>query len=420
MKKWQAILGTMVALVMTASVPLSSLAQNEVVAAAKPALSGSLAIVAPRSVAVAKEMSLGVFQRENQNPVPGAGVWALTREKAEEVKKTVSAQTAAADTDYEAVLGSHGSFLGRTGGDGRLVHTFRESGQYVLVAAKKGYIPDFSPLAVRGAPVDVLVIKAPRMSPPGESVTISVTGKANGEPVGGAGVWALTREQAETLKSQIARVKPTDNSSGDTEAQLNTHGIFLGRTHGNGELKYTFTEEGTYVLVTFKQGYMPGFTVINIKNIPKALVIKAPQISPVGETVTMSVTQRGTDDPAKDAGVWALTPTEAEALKARIAGTNATANTAADIDIESTLNGIGIFIGKTNGNGEVKHKFDTVGRYVLVTAKKGYIPGYTGIAIVSPKPTPKPGEKPNIAPRVTEKPVTGNNATAAKSIRTNQ
>ncbi len=82
----------MVALVMTASVPLSALAQNadEVAAARKPTFSGSLAIVAPMSVAVVKEMSLGVFQRENQNPVPGAGVWALTREKAEEVKKAVS------------------------------------------------------------------------------------------------------------------------------------------------------------------------------------------------------------------------------------------------------------------------------------------------------------------------------------------
>ena len=301
MKKWQAILGTMVALVMTASVPLSALAQNadEATASRKPTFSGSLAIVAPRFVVVAKEMSLGVFQRENQNPVPGAGVWALTREKAEEVKKAVSAQTSVADIDYEALLGSHGNFLGWTGGDGRLVHTFRESGQYILVAAKKGYVPDFSPLAVRGAPVD-------------------------------------------------------------------------------------------------------------------ALVIKAPQVSPVGEMVTMTVTQRGTAEPVKDAGVWALTPAEAEALKTRIAGTNATA----DIDIESTLRGSGILIGKTNGNGEVKYKFDTAGRYVLVTAKQGYIPGYTGIAIVAHNTT-KPSDKPNITPRVTEKPVTGN-TTSTNSTRPNK
>ena len=313
MKKWQAILGTMVALVMTASVPLASLAQNadEAAAARKPTFSGSLAIVAPRSVPVGKEMSLGVFQRENQNPVPGAGVWALTREKAEEVKKAVSAQTAAEAIDYEALLGSHGSFLGRTGGDGRLVHTFREAGQYILVAAKKGYVPDFSPLAVRGAPVDALVIKAPRMSPPGESVTITVTGRANGEPVADAGVWALTQENAAALKAKITGVEPTDNSSVDTEALLNTHGIFLGRTHGNGELKHTFTEEGVYVLVTFKKGYMPGFTVIAIKNLPKALAIKSPGRALVGETVTITVTQRGTADPVKDAGVWALTPAEA-------------------------------------------------------------------------------------------------------------
>lgn len=268
MKKWQVILGTIVALVMTASIPLSSLAQNadEATAARKPTFSGSLAIVAPRSVPVAKEMSLGVFQRENQNPVPGAGVWALTREKVEEVKKAVNAQTVAEDIDYEALLGSHGSFLGRTGGDGRLVHTFKESGQYILVAAKKGYVPDFSPLAVRDAPADALVIKAPRMSPPGESVTITVAEKANGEPVKDAGVWALTPTEAEALKARIGNSRATANATPDIDIEsiIGGFGIFLGRTHGNGELKYTFDTAGKYILVAAKKGYVPGYTGIAI------------------------------------------------------------------------------------------------------------------------------------------------------------
>lgn len=268
MKKWRVILGTMVALVMTASVPLSALAQSagETTADGKSPFKGSLAIVAPRGVPIGKEMSLGVFQRENQKPVPGAGVWALTRDSAEALKKEADAlrNKNAEDTDYEALLAGRGSFLGRTGGDGRLFYTFKEAGHYVLVAVKKGYVPDFSPIVVRGTPANALVVSAPRMSPPDESVTITVTEKPGGEPVKEAGVWALTRENAEDLKSHIAGVRPAENSSIDLEALLNGRGIFLGTTHGNGELKYKFEKEGRYILVAVKKGYTPGYTGIAI------------------------------------------------------------------------------------------------------------------------------------------------------------
>ena len=215
-------------------------------------------------------------------------------------------------------------------------------------------------------------------------------------------------ENAEALKSQIAGVRPSENSSVDLEALLNGHGIFLGTTHGNGELKHTFETEGIYVLVAFKKGYLPGYTGIAIKNPPKALSIQAPRSSPVGESVTMRVTQRGTEEPVKDAGVWALTPAEAEALKAKAANARATDNTTPDI--ESIIGGFGVFLGRTHGNGELNYTFDNEGRYILVAVKNGYTPGYTGIAIVAHNTT-RPSEKPNLAPRANEKPNPGKGPT---------
>jgi len=55
------------------------------------------------------------------------------------------------------------------------------------------------------------------------------------------------------------------------------------------------------------------------KSIPDALAILAPRWAPVGEEVSTTVFQRSTQDPVKDAGVWALTQENAEGLKGEIA-----------------------------------------------------------------------------------------------------
>jgi hypothetical protein len=117
-----------------------------------------------------------------------------------------------------------------------------------------------------------------------------------------------------------------------------------------------------------------------------ALAIMAPRRAPVGEAVTMTVFQRGTLDPVKDAGIWALTRDEAEALKAEIAGIREEGgNGVRDLDHESLLRDHGTFLGTTHGNGQLKHAFDEAGWYLLVAVKEGYHPGRTPIAIRAPR-----------------------------------
>ncbi len=78
----------------------------------------------------------------------------------------------------------------------------------------------------------------------------------------------------------------------DYESLVSVHGFFLGTTHGNGELKYTFTEEGGYLLVAVKRGYIPGFTFISIRT-PQT--DKALRANAVPETTETPDSQESTD-----------------------------------------------------------------------------------------------------------------------------
>ncbi len=256
--------------------------------------------------------------------------------------------------------------------------------------------------AVRPKPVhrEELAIVAPRMAPVGEEVSMSVFERRTQNPVKDAAIWALTRESAETLKERIAEIREaSDNATRDLdwESLVSDLGIFLGTTHGNGQLKYTFEEEGRYLLIALKEGYRPGRTGIAIRTLPDALAIEAPRRATPGEAVTMTVFQRGSEDPVKDAAVWALTREEAETLKARIAEIReASDNVSRDLDWESLVSNLGIFLGTTNGSGKLRYTFEEEGRYLLIALKEGYRPGRTGIAIKTP-PEPRPVEVPNSA-----------------------
>jgi len=117
----------------------------------------------------------------------------------------------------------------------------------------------------------------------------------------------------------------------------------------------------------------------------KALAIDAPRRAEVGETVTMTVSQRGTEDPVKDANVWALTRSQATTLKAELAtiresGDQASLMTA----VEERLRIEAIFIGTTNGAGKVRYAFENAGGYLLVALKKDHFPGFRPIVIGAP------------------------------------
>ncbi len=390
-KKWSILAGTALAVVtLTVAVPLTAFAQSEEdTAAVKPVVRDSLAIVAPRLVPVGKQISMSVFQCSDQSLVEGAGVWAVTQDKIEVLKKEAQkiqeSNSAAEEKDkaYEAALNLHAFFIGKTDQSGKVWHAFKEQGKYLLVAVKWGYLPDFRPIAV-GITPRALVIDAPKKAEVGEKITITVNEKGTGDGVKDAGVWALTREKAEALKAEMANKKNGDADAvqAAVEQSLNVHGIFLGTTNGDGKLHYAFENAGGYLLVAVKRGYLPGLRPIAVGLTPKVLVIDAPSKAKVGEKIIITVNEKGTGNGVKDAGVWALSRTAAESIKQQLSSANKTTNgTALVASIEQTVKAQGIFLGTTNGDGKLHYAFDKAGVYVLVAVKQGYFPGLRPIVI---------------------------------------
>ena len=113
-----------------------------------------------------------------------------------------------------------------------------------------------------------LAIRAPKAARVGEEVTMAVYQRGTQEPIGNAGVWALTRDQATILKDEMAQIRAEGEAATqdiDYESLVSVRGTLLGRTDENGQLTHTFDEAGGYLLVAVKRGYFPGFATIGIR-----------------------------------------------------------------------------------------------------------------------------------------------------------
>ncbi len=230
-----------------------------------------------------------------------------------------------------------------------------------------------------------LAIVAPRVAMENQRISMRVFLRWNQEPFEGVGVWAFTRDQAEIMKEEVRKLAEDQSSpveKKDYEALANIHGTFIGMTGSDGRVYHSFENRGFYLLAAVKRGYFPGFTTIQIGTVPKAMVLDAPQKAFVNETVTMTVTQRGTGTPIELAGIWSFTKERAEEFHTEINSIRESSDiAAADIDYESLANIYGEFLGWTDNHGKLEHAFPEEGGYLLISIKRGYIPGRSGIRI---------------------------------------
>ncbi len=239
----------------------------------------------------------------------------------------------------------------------------------------------------RPQPKGALAIVAPWGGFVGKELQMTVFLRENQEPFPGAGVWAVTREEMQALKEDLAKLRedasqPADEK--DYEKVIEARGIFLGRTNGDGKLKHIFEQAGQYILVAAKRGYIPGFTHIGIRELIKALGIQAPKRVPVGEKVTMTVFERITQNPVEDAGIWAVTRDQLEALKEEAQKLKEdTSIPAEEKDYEALVKAYGIFLGKTDKHGKLDYTFNEAGGYLLIAVKKGYVPGFAPLGVVA-------------------------------------
>ena len=232
----------------------------------------ALGIKAPDRAPVGEPVLMTVFQRGTQEPITGAGIWALTREQAEALKEEMTAMQESADVvpedlDWESLVSVRGIFLGRTGDDGSLEYAFEESGGYLLVTVKRGYLPGRKGICIGNLP-QFLAMEVQRWAKVGDTVPMTVFERHSGDPVQGAGIWALTREQAEALREEMTAMRESDEASLadiDWESVVSIRGILLGRTDERGKLEYAFSEAGGYALVAVKRGYILAFAFIIIR-----------------------------------------------------------------------------------------------------------------------------------------------------------
>jgi hypothetical protein len=254
-----------------------------------------------------------------------------------------------------------------------------------------------SPVATMAAEEDVAVenpdypyigsldIVAPRIAMVDQRISMRVFLRWNQEPFEGAGVWAFTRDQAEIMREEVRKIAedesiPVDKK--DYEALASVHGTFIGTTGSDGRVYYCFENKGNYLLAAVKRGYFPGFTTIRIGSTPKAMALDAPQKAKVNETITMTVTQRGTGTPIENAGIWAFTKERAEELHTELNAIRESSDIAAeDIDYERLADIYGEYLGRTDERGKLDHAFSEEGGYLLLSIKRGYIPGRAGIRI---------------------------------------
>jgi len=252
-RKWSAIAMALLATVilMTTAVPALAQSEDELTADSGLWTRDGLAIIAPLGVPVDQPVTMTVLQRSDASRVQGAGVWALTRDEADALNERISAlresgEMASLDIDWESLVEVYGIFLGRTDERGKLEHAFSEAGRYVLLAVKRGYVPGRTGIMIGHLP-RALGIKAPDRAPVGEPVLMTVFQRGTQEPITGAGIWALTREQAEALKEEMtamqesADVVPEDL---DWESLVSVRGIFLGLPAGNRQARLPAGSKG--------------------------------------------------------------------------------------------------------------------------------------------------------------------------------
>jgi hypothetical protein len=265
----------------------------------------------------------------------------------------------------------------------------------VLPAAAPAHADAATVNPIPSARIPALMIKVTDTVEMGQPATITVFSRPSHETIAGAPVYAIKTS---------GRVGPADPGNyttltGEFEAIMGSDGILIGTTGSDGTLSVVLTEAGRYWLIATKDGFIPGFARLQIKESDSKtrLILQAPTSSPAGQQVTIKVTYGISGQAVENATVSAfktakLSPTTMKPAPVPVENGTATqmiigrqAPIVIDAEQEDALAGrLGnkeITLGSTNSVGEVTYTFDDPGTYMLLVRKGGYLPGARRINI---------------------------------------
>ncbi|MCX6005164.1 MAG: hypothetical protein NT082_05780, partial [Chloroflexi bacterium] len=427
---------TALALIIPATAPVFAESDDAV----KPQLSSwaSLMIKAPGVADVSQPVTITVFGKQSRGTVAGAAVYALkTSDIVITADKTNYTSILA---DYEALAEAKGIFIGNTGDDGTVKGNFSETGRFLLVATKDGFIPGFSRITISLAAKKGLNMRNPGAAEVNKAVTFTVTERYSSTPVAGASIYAQliteislpqtgvapiaqpVQVQAQIRAQTHAQVQAqitasTAGNSGTTGASqpqvvgnplplinatlikadpanteeteqyaagIKESGIYRGNTDDKGQLTYTFTATGSYVLTAVRDEYAPVFSRISIFLADqKKLGVKSPGSAEAGAGVDFFVIGRNTGQAVSGAALWALRLDDIKETAGPVWDSLVSGSAQSDVidKYQGWAQQKGILLGYSSDTGRVNYTFTNTGRYLLAAVKDEYAPGFSRINI---------------------------------------
>jgi len=383
------IMGIVIAL--PAVAPAQADSGNTIPAVTIPALM----IKVNNPVEVGQPITITVFSRHSNETIAGAPVYAI--KTSGRVGSADPGNYTTLTDDFEALLESNGTLIGTTGSDGRLSGVLVETGRYLLIATKDGFIPGLARLQVKqvteGGQKLRLNLQAPASSPIGQQVTIKVTYGISGEAVENATVSAFKTANRMPPIIKPAPV-PTENGTAtqmiigqqssimiDAEREdalagrLGKREIILGSSNNTGEVSYIFNDPGTFMLLVRKDGYLPGTGRINIQADtalkPLDIVVVFNTIS--SQPASIQVTEKNSGQPVAEVAVYALKVENTKDVKQMPPKANngkAMANWV--LNDADRVREKGALVGNTDSAGQVSYSFPSPGQYMLAAFKDGY------------------------------------------------
>ncbi|MFA5400988.1 MAG: hypothetical protein WC359_11140 [Dehalococcoidia bacterium] len=354
----------------------------------------ALTIKVDNPVVVGQPVTITVLSRPSHETIAGAPVYAIKTENRVGPAGTDNYTTLVGEV--EALMESNGTLLGTSGSDGRLIATVSEAGRYILIATKDGYTPGFARLQAKQKNENLklrLILQAPTSTPAGQQITVKVTGGSSGPAVDNATISAIKTsgiikpvvrpapipaENGTTTRMVISQQAPImiDTEQEDALAgRLGKREIVLGSSNSAGEVVYTFTDAGTYMLLARKNGYLPGARRINVQSdtASKSLEIKATINLTTGQSSGVLVTEKGSSQPVEGAAVYSLKVENNRAIKQLPPTTN---NFKAQLiragNDAARVKENGVLVGNTDSAGQVSYSFPSSGQYMLAAFKDGY------------------------------------------------
>lgn len=205
-----------------------------------------------------------------------------------------------------------------------------------------------------------LVIRTPEVGNIDEAITIKVT--ADNQPVEGVSIYAFRPGKG-------AMTPDMPESRWNIE-----YSELLGTTNENGELSYTFSQPGLYLLIASKDGYVTGVSRLIVMP-SRSLDIEVLDETKIGNAVEIKVTDAA-GNAVEGANVYALGRAKAEKLTRWLLGEGfAPAMPLAETEEYDWL------IGTSDASGIVTYTFDSPGRYILIATKEGNSPGIARLVI---------------------------------------